>query len=101
MEPVTPSTIVLPAPRRRTTFRAAGFSIRLAEFLFMQDLQLLLDQPPAQISLGIHDVSKFLQVLFRRPADDGVAEVRQRFHFPNSIAKPRLDLFGIFGTEFS
>src|SRR5256885_1546360 len=93
-----PSTTVFPAPRRRTTLRAVGFSIRLAEFLFMQDRQSLLNQAPAQISLGIYDVSKFLQVFLGRSTDDGVAILRPRFHFPDRGVEAGLDLFGRFGA---
>src|SRR5437764_11867802 len=93
-----PRTIVLPAPRRRTTLRAAFFSIRLAEFRFIQDRQSLLDQSPAQISLGIHNVSKFLQVLFGRSTDDGVAILRPGFHFSDRGGESGLDLFRCFGA---
>src|SRR2546421_12154154 len=91
-----PSTTVFPAPRRRTTLRALGFSIRLAEFLFIQDRQSLLDQAPAQISLGIHDVSKFLQIFLGRSTDDGVAILRPGFHFTDRGGEAGLDLFGRF-----
>src|SRR6202035_3853301 len=105
MEPVTPRTIVFPAPRKRTTLRPPVFSDRRLEFFLILDRQfpresfpeLLLNQTPAQISLGIHDVSKFLQIFFRRPADDGVAILRPGFHFTNGSRQAGLDLLGRFG----
>jgi len=64
------------------------------------DRQLLLDQTPAQISLGIHDVSKFLQIVRCGPADDSIAIFRPRFHFPNCGGKARFDLLARFGSTF-
>src|SRR5437588_317282 len=81
IEPVTPRTIVFPAPRNRTTLRTPVFSGRRLEFFLMQDRRSTLDQTPTQISLGIHDVSKFLQVFLCGPADDGVSIFRPGFHF--------------------
>src|SRR5256885_4245941 len=98
MEPVTPRTIVFPAPRNRTTLRPAVFSGRRLEFLFMLDRQSALDQTPAQISLGIHDVSKFLQIFLGGPTNDGVAILRPGFHFSNGGGQACFDLLGRFGA---
>ena len=66
----------------------------------MQRRQSLLDQAPAQISLGIHDVSKFLQILFGGSTDDGVAIFRPRFHFTNCRRQTGFDLLGRFSAAF-
>jgi len=57
-----------------------------------------LDQSSAQISLGIHDVSKFLQIFFGCPTDDGVTILRPRFHFTNCGGQTRFDLLGGLGA---
>jgi len=69
----------------------------------MSDGQSTLDQTPAQISLGIHDVSKFLQVLLGSPADDGVTILRPGFHFPDgggvySAARSQGRLLAVVGA---
>jgi len=64
------------------------------------DRQLLLDQTPAQISLGIHNVSKFLQILFGGSTDDGVAILRPGLHFANCRRQTGFDLLGRFSAAF-
>src|ERR1700720_4678185 len=98
MEPVTPSTIVFPPPRIRTTLRGAGFSTRRSEFFFIEDRQLILDQAPAQISLGIHDVSKFLQIFFGRSTDNGVAVRAPSLHLARRGFQARFNLLGGFSS---
>jgi hypothetical protein len=64
----------------------------------MQDRQSTLDQASAQISLGIQDVSKFLQIFLGGPTDDGVTILRPGFHFPDGGGQTHFDLLGRFGA---
>src|SRR3954451_3051763 len=60
----------------------------------------LQNQPPTQDPFRAHDLAKFLQILFHRFADDGVAVIAPVFHFARGGFQTRLDLLSRLSTPF-
>ena len=60
----------------------------------------LQNQPSAQNPFRAHDLAKFLQILFHRFADDGVAVIAPVCHLARGGFQTRLDLLSRLATAF-